>query len=118
MSDKIAPYVAFGKLLNEVTRRMCRLLVYALFADLLSASASGQTSTNRPAFSVVSVKRVPVGPSANEETETSVRYPSISLRNLVLRAYELQYYQLADSPLLGNVTDHYEIFAKLPDGSG
>jgi uncharacterized protein (TIGR03435 family) len=87
-----------------------------VLAGLIEISAYSQTAETHIAFSVASVKQVPLGPSSYRETPVAIHY-TCALVHLVQRAYQIEPYQLAETPLLGSPTDLYEIQAKLPEGA-
>ena len=80
---------------------MSRYRVFAVTVLFAWGAVYGQTVAVELAFSVASVKRVPLGASVYEETPESIRY-RCALINLVQRAYELAPYQLVPTNPVGN----------------
>jgi uncharacterized protein (TIGR03435 family) len=105
--------------------RMKMIVVGVGAAVLASCGLFGQTATTPPAFEVASIKptapgergRISGGPGTSDPE--LFRWPRVTLRNLIGRAYGLKDFQLLGPSFLAASTsaDQYSIVAKVPPGA-
>jgi len=89
-------------------------------AVLTSCSLFGQTAPPSPAFEVASVKLVTPPPGGRlpvymDSDAGRVAYTGVSLMNVLIRAYDVNYDRIKGPAWLES--EHYDIIAKLPDGA-
>jgi uncharacterized protein (TIGR03435 family) len=96
-------------------------LAWALLAVLAPAASLAQAPPEPPAFEVASVKqnvatRVPGSTGlARSEEPGRIAYTGISLRLVLMRAYNVKGYQIVGPSWMD--TERYDIVAKLPAGA-
>jgi uncharacterized protein (TIGR03435 family) len=99
--------------------RMKKIVAGIGAAVLASCGLFGQTATAPPAFEVASVK--PAAPQQPGRMMVAmggdpgrVNYTNVSLKNVLMRAYDVKIYQITGPSWLD--TERYDIVAKVPEG--
>lgn len=99
---------------------MMKVLVVVILIVFVAGVAPSQPVSNTPAFEVASIKQA--APTISHGIVVSmggdpgrVNYTNVTLKNVLMRAYNVRTYQISGPPWLD--TQRYDILAKVPDGA-